>query len=76
MKILNKTPANVIKQEILLIKEDKGHVMLGISCMPLYSNILSQFIVLKTTNGIFHKTRKKFHNSYGNTKDPEQPKQP
>ena len=45
--------------------------MLGISCMPLYSNILSQFIVLKTTNGIFHKTRKKFHNSYGNTKDPE-----
>ena len=28
------------------------------------------------TNGIFHSTRtKKFHYSYGNTKDPNQPKQ-
>ena len=28
------------------------------------------------TNGIFHRTKiKKFHNSYGSTKDPEQPKQ-
>ena len=27
------------------------------------------------TNGIFHKTRKKFHNLYGNMKDPKQPKQ-
>ena len=28
------------------------------------------------TNGIFHRTRtKKFHNPYGNTKDPKQPKQ-
>ena len=28
------------------------------------------------TNGIFHRTgRKKVHNSYGNTKDPEFPKQ-
>ena len=28
------------------------------------------------TNGIFHRTRtKKFHNSYGNTKDPKQPKE-
>ena len=28
------------------------------------------------TNGIFHKTKtKKIHNSYVNTKDPEQPKQ-
>ena len=27
------------------------------------------------TNGIFHRTVKKFHNSYGNTKDPEEPKQ-
>ena len=27
-------------------------------------------------NGIFHRTRrKKFHNSYGNTKDPKQPKE-
>ena len=28
------------------------------------------------TNGIFHRSRtRKFHNSYGNTKDPEKPKQ-
>ena len=27
------------------------------------------------TNGVFHRTRtKNFHNSYGNTKDPEEPK--
>ena len=25
----------------------------------------------QVTNGIFHRTKKKFHNSYGNTKDPE-----
>ena len=29
----------------------------------------------QTTNGIFHKTIKNFHNSYGNTKGPKQPKQ-
>ena len=28
----------------------------------------------QTTNGIFHRTRTQFHNLYGNTKDPEQPK--
>ena len=38
-------------------------------------NLQIQCDPYQITNGIFHRTRKKFHNSYGNTKDPEQPKQ-
>ena len=39
------------------------------------SNLQIQCNPYETTNGIFHRTRQKFHNLYGNTKDPEQPKQ-
>ena len=34
-------------------------------------NLQIQCNTYQITNGIFHRTRKKFHNSYGNTKDPE-----
>ena len=38
-------------------------------------NLQSQCNPYQITNGIFHRTRtKKFHNSYENTKYPEQPK--
>ena len=39
------------------------------------SNLQIQCNPYQTTDGIFHGTRKKIHNLYGNTKDPEQPKQ-
>ena len=36
------------------------------------SNLQTQCNPYQVTKAIFHKTRtKKFHNSYGNTKDPE-----
>ena len=36
------------------------------------SNLQIQYNPYQTTNGTFHRTRtKKFHNLYGNTKDPE-----
>ena len=39
-------------------------------------NLQIQCYPYQITNGIFQGTRpKKIHNSYGNTKDPEQPKQ-
>ena len=39
-------------------------------------NLQIQCDPYQITNGIFHSTRiKKIHNSYGNTKDPEWPKQ-
>ena len=39
-------------------------------------NLQSQCDPYPITNDIFHKTKtKKCHNSYGNTKDPEKPKQ-
>ena len=39
-------------------------------------NLQIQCNPYQITNGIFHRTRtKKLHNSYGNTKDPKQPKQ-
>ena len=39
-------------------------------------NLQIQCDPYQITNGIFHRTRtKKFHNLYGNTKDPEQTKQ-
>ena len=42
----------------------------------IQSNLQIQCNSYQITNGIFHRTRrKKFHNSHGNTKDPEQPKQ-
>ena len=38
-------------------------------------NLQIQCDPYQITNGIFHRTKtKKFHNSYGNTKDPEYPK--
>ena len=38
-------------------------------------NLQIQCDPYQITSGIFHRTRtKKFHNSYGNTKDPEEPK--
>ena len=38
----------------------------------IQSNLEIQRNPYETTNGIFHRTRtKKFHNLYGNTKDPE-----
>ena len=40
------------------------------------SNLQIQCNTYQTTTGIFHRTRtKKFHNLYGNTKDPKYPKQ-
>ena len=40
------------------------------------SHLLIQCNPYQTTSGILHRIRtKKFYNSYGNTKDPEQPKQ-
>ena len=40
------------------------------------SNLQIQCNSYETTNGIFQRTRTKiFYNSYGNTKDPEEPKQ-
>ena len=40
------------------------------------SNLQIQCNPYQTTNGIFHRTgTKKAHNLYGNTKDPEYPKQ-
>ena len=40
------------------------------------NNLQIQCNPYQTTNGIFHRTRtKKIHNLYGNTKDPEEPKQ-
>ena len=40
------------------------------------SNLQIQCNRCQATGDIFHRTRtKKFHNSYGNTKDPKQPKQ-
>ena len=42
----------------------------------LPNNLQNQCDPYQITNGIFHRTRtKKIHNSYGNTKDPEYPKQ-
>ena len=39
------------------------------------SNLQIQYNSYQITNGVIHRTRtKKFHNSYGNTKDPKQPK--
>ena len=38
-------------------------------------NLQIQCDPYQVTNGIFYRTRTKFHNSYGNTKDPEYPKQ-
>ena len=39
-------------------------------------NLQIQCDPYQITNGIFHRTRKKiFHNLYGNTKDPKEPKQ-
>ena len=35
------------------------------------SNLQIQSNLYQTTNGIFHRSRKKFHNLYGNTKDPQ-----
>ena len=35
------------------------------------SNLLIQCNPYQITNGIFHRIRKKCHNSYENTKDPE-----
>ena len=40
------------------------------------SNLSIQCNLYQTTNGTFHRTRtKNFHNLYGDTEDPEQPKQ-
>ena len=39
-------------------------------------NLQIQCNLYQITNGVFHRTRtKKFHNAYGNTEDPEYPKQ-
>ena len=45
-------------------------------CENDYTTKCNLQIQLQITNGIFHRTRiKHIHNSYGNTKDPEKPKQ-
>ena len=47
-------------------------------CGNDYTTKCNLQIQCQITNGIFHRTRikkKKNHNSYGNTKDPEKPKQ-
>ena len=39
-------------------------------------NLQIQCNAYQITNGVFHRTRtKKFHKAYGNTEDPEYPKQ-
>ena len=41
----------------------------------LQNNLQIQCDPYQITNGIFHRTSRKFHNLYGNIKDPEYPQQ-